>query len=120
MILHWMVSVPPRWAFTAYAELWVAFQEKSFTKETALNVISKKIKAREQVFSNLKLLFIFLLTESVLISRAIDDEPVTIKNRLFLPTVLLYNTAIVSSQFLSKCASSINTNIFFRSHYSLY
>lgn len=49
-----MVSVPPRWAFTAYAELWVTFQEKSFTKETALNAISKKIKAREQVFSNLK------------------------------------------------------------------
>lgn len=49
-----MVSVPPRWAIILYAELWVTFQEKSFTKEMAFNVISRKNKSKEQVFSYLK------------------------------------------------------------------
>ena len=49
-----MVNVPPRWAFTAYTELWTTFQEKSFSKKNALKVLSEKFKSRAQAFSNLK------------------------------------------------------------------
>ena len=49
-----MVSVPPRWSIILYAELWVTFQEKTFTKKMALDVFSEKNKSNEQVFSYLK------------------------------------------------------------------
>lgn len=49
-----MSEMPPKWAFTIYAKLWVSFREKSFSREEADKIIQENTNNASQVFSVLK------------------------------------------------------------------